>query len=86
MERETVKIEFISDCENKLDMLNEANNRSEIQDILEYLNTIFIKKARENIKYIADQQANIFTEFMIASTEAVKDIITGNLPNKRWKI
>lgn len=27
-------------------------NKEEIQDILEYLNTIFIKKAKENIKYI----------------------------------
>jgi len=27
-------------------------SKDEIQDILEYLNTIFIKKARENIKYI----------------------------------
>ena len=34
----------------KLEILYKSKN--EIHDILEYLNTIFIKKARENIKYI----------------------------------
>ena len=35
---------------SKLDVL--YKNKEEIQEILEYLNTIFIKKAKENIKYI----------------------------------
>lgn len=34
----------------KLEILYKS--KDEIQDILEYLNTIFIKKAKENIKYI----------------------------------
>ena len=46
----------------------------------------FTDKPIENIDYIVEQQANIFTNFMIASTEAVKSIIKGDLPAKRWKI
>lgn len=38
------------DVVSKLDILYKS--KDEIQDILEYLNTIFIKKAKENIKYI----------------------------------
>lgn len=40
----------------------------------------------ENIDYIANQQANILTTLMVASSEAVKSIIKGDLPTKRWKI
>lgn len=40
----------------------------------------------ENIDYIADQQSDIFTTFVMASTEAVASIIKGDLPAKRWKI
>lgn len=36
----------------------------------------FTDNPSKNIKYIAEQQANIFTTFMMASTEVVKDIIT----------
>ena len=35
---------------SKMDILYKSKN--EIQDILEYLNTIFIKKAKQDIKYI----------------------------------
>ena len=38
------------DVISKLETL--YRNKDEIQDILEYLNTIFIKKAKENIKYV----------------------------------
>lgn len=38
------------DVLSKMDILYKS--KDEIQDILEYLNTIFIKKAKENIKYI----------------------------------
>ena len=38
------------DVISKLETL--YKNKDEIQDILEYLNTIFIKKAKENIKYV----------------------------------
>ena len=40
----------LTDVVSKLEILYKS--KDEIQDILEYLNTIFIKKARENIKYI----------------------------------
>ena len=40
----------LTDVMSKLDILYKSKN--EIQDILEYLNTIFIKKARQDIKYI----------------------------------
>jgi len=38
------------DVISKMDILYKS--KDEIQDILEYLNTIFIKRAKENIKYI----------------------------------
>lgn len=38
------------DVMSKVDILYKS--KDEIQDILEYLNTMFIKKAKENIKYI----------------------------------
>ena len=40
----------LTDVVSKLETLYKS--KDEIQDILEYLNTIFIKKAKENIKYI----------------------------------
>lgn len=40
----------LTDIYPKLDILYKS--KDDIQDILEYLNTIFINKARENIKYI----------------------------------
>ena len=40
----------LTDVISKLDIL--YKNKDEIQEILEYLNTIFIKKAKEDIKYI----------------------------------
>lgn len=40
----------ITDVISKLEILYKS--KDEIYDILEYLNTIFIKKAKENIKYI----------------------------------
>lgn len=40
----------ITDVISKLDILYKS--KDEIYDILEYLNTIFIKKAKENVKYV----------------------------------
>ena len=40
----------LTDVISKLDIL--YKNKDEIQDILEYLNTIFLEKAKNNIKYI----------------------------------
>ena len=40
----------LTDVISKLEILYKS--KDEIQDILEYLNTIFIKKAKEDIKYI----------------------------------
>ena len=40
----------LTDVLSKLEVLYKS--KDEIQDILEYINTIFIKKAKENIKYI----------------------------------
>ena len=40
----------LTDVVSKLEILYKS--KDEIQDILEYLNTIFIKKAKEDIKYI----------------------------------
>ena len=40
----------LTDVVSKLEILYKS--KDEIQDILEYLNTIFINKAKENIKYI----------------------------------
>ena len=40
----------LTDVVSKLDILYKS--KEEIQDILEYLNTIFIKKAKDDIKYI----------------------------------
>ena len=40
----------LTDVISKLDILYKS--KDEIQDILEYLNTIFIEKSKENIKYI----------------------------------
>ena len=45
-----VKNYTLTDVVSKLEVLYKS--KDEIQDILEYLNTIFIKKAKENIKYI----------------------------------
>lgn len=46
----------------------------------------FTDNPMENIDYIAEQQANMLTTFMVASADAVKSIIKGDLPAKRWKI
>ena len=40
----------LTDVITKLDILYKSKDK--IQDILEYLNTLFIKKAKDNIKYI----------------------------------
>ncbi len=40
----------LTDAISKMDILYQ--NKDNIQDILEYLNTIFIKKAKENIRYV----------------------------------
>ena len=40
----------LTDITSKLELL--YKNKEEIQDILDYLNVIFIKKAKENIKYV----------------------------------
>ena len=40
----------LTDVISRMDILYKS--KDEIQDILEYLNTIFIKKAKENIIYI----------------------------------
>ena len=47
---ENIENYSLTDVISKLDILYKS--KDDIQDILEYLNTIFIKKAKEDIKYV----------------------------------
>ena len=46
----------------------------------------FTDNPNDNIDYIVDQVAEIQTNFILATTEAVTSIVKGDLPAKRWKI
>jgi len=75
---------YIKACDLSEDEDTEIKLECALSFLISAIN--FTDNPTENIDYIIQQQADIQTIFIIESTKAIKHIIKGDLPAKRWKI